>query len=74
MKEKYNEKQQNMMVAGVHDPGKGYITGHIEGALDAPNQKLRALQTYHGDPNTERMVSMKKISPLTRRKLAISAE
>lgn len=74
-KEKYDEKQrQATKIAGVHDPSNGYVTGHTEGAPGAAIQKLRTLQRYHGGPNQERMTYMEAHSPLTKRKLAVSAE
>jgi hypothetical protein len=74
-KEKYDEKQKEAdLVAGVHDPTNGYITGHTDGTPSAAIQKLRTLQRYHGGPNKERMTYMEAHSPLTKRKLAVSAE
>lgn len=70
-REKYEEKQK---VAGVHDPANDFMTGHTEGTHDVPVQKLRTLQRYHGGPNKARMEYMERHSPLTRRRLAISAE
>jgi hypothetical protein len=73
-KTKYNEKQRKAsIISGVHDPANGYVTGHTDG-VDAPVQKLRTLQRYHGGPNVERMAYMEARSPLTKRKLAVSAE
>ena len=73
--EEYDEKQRRAtMVAGVHDPTNGYVTGHTDGAPSAVIQKLRTLQRYHGGPNQERMTYMETHSPLTKRKLAVSAE
>ncbi|TVY49059.1 Cobalt/magnesium transport protein [Lachnellula occidentalis] len=73
--EKYEEKQrQATMVAGVHDPTNGYVTAHTEGTPSAALQKLRTLQRYQGGPNQERMSYMEAHSPLTKRKLAVSAE
>jgi len=72
---KYEEKQrQASMVAGVHDPANGYVTGHTSDSPDALIQKLRTLQRYHGGPNQERMTYMEAHSPLTKRKKAVSAE
>ncbi|KAH8672560.1 hypothetical protein BGZ60DRAFT_374161 [Tricladium varicosporioides] len=72
---KFNEKQRRAsMIAGVHDPTNGFVTGHTEGVSEAPVQKLRTLQRYHGGPNQERMTYMEAHSPLTRKKLAVSAE
>ena len=70
----YDEKRTNAMIAGVHDPTNTFVTGHIDSVHDAPVQKLRTLQRYHGGPNHERMAFMEAHSPLTRRKLAVSAE
>jgi len=73
--EKYDEKQRKAnLVAGVHDPTNGYVTGHTEGTPSAAMQKLRTLQRYQGGPNQERMSYMEAHSPLTKRKLAVSAE
>ena len=73
-KGKYDEKRRASMVAGVHDPTNGYATGHTDGVRNAPQQKLRTLQRYHGGPNQERMAYMEKHSALTRKRLAVSAE
>ncbi|CAG8981172.1 hypothetical protein HYALB_00013584 [Hymenoscyphus albidus] len=74
-KEKLSEKQRTAdLVAGVHDPKNGFITAHTNGQDGARMQKLRTLQRYHGGPNQERMAFMEAQSPLTRRKLAVSAE
>ena len=74
-KEQYDDKQRRAsMVAGVHDTTKDYVTGHTDGVKDAPKQKLRTLQRYHGGPNQERMAYMEKHSALTRNRLAVSAE
>jgi Mg2+ and Co2+ transporter CorA len=62
------------MIAGVHNPSKEFVTAHTEGVIGAPIQKLRTLQRYRGGPNNERMEYMERHSPLTRRKLAVSAE
>lgn len=58
----------------THDPKNEYITGHTDGSITSPVQKLRTLQRYHGGPNQERAQHMEKISPLTQKKLAVSAE
>jgi len=72
---KYDEKKRtNTMIASVHEPTNAFVTGHTAGVHDAPVQKLRTLQRYHGGPNHERMAFMEAQSPLTRRKLAVSAE
>jgi hypothetical protein len=71
-KHKYDEKRQR--IAGVHDPTNGFVKGHTDGIPNAPVQKLRTIQRYHGGPNVERMAFMESHSPLTRRKLAVSAE
>lgn len=68
---KYNEKN---MVGGVHDPYNGFVKGHTDGIPDAPVQKLRTLQRYHGGKNHERMAYMEAHSPLTAKKMAVSAE
>lgn len=74
-KSKLGEKQRTAnLVAGVHDPSNGFITAHTDGETGAPMQKLRTLQRYHGGPNQERMTFMEAQSPLTKRKLAVSAE
>ncbi|KAK6581568.1 hypothetical protein PZA11_006259 [Diplocarpon coronariae] len=70
-KRRYDEKN---MVAGVHDPAKEFVTGHTEGVSEPHLQKIKTLQRYHGGPNKERMEFMEKHSPLTTRKLAVSAE
>lgn len=62
------------LAGGVHDPTKEFITGHTDGVQSTPVQKLRTLQRYHGGPNQERAAHMEKISPLTQKKLAVSAE
>lgn len=62
------------LAGGVHDTTKEYITGHTDGVQSSPVQKLRTLQRYHGGPNQERAAHMEKISPLTQKKLAVSAE
>lgn len=62
------------LVAGVHDPANGYITGHTEGVSQPHLQNLQTLQRYHGGPNKERMEYMEKHSPLSRKKLGVSAE
>jgi hypothetical protein len=73
--EKYEEKQRKAsMVAGVHDPTNGYMTGHTSDSPNAPIQKLRTLQRYHGGRNQERMTYMETHSPLANRKRAVSAE
>ena len=75
VKDTYEEKQRKAsMVAGVHDPTNGFVTGHTDGVTEAPVQKLRTLQRYHGGPNQERMAYMEKNSALAKRKLAVSAE
>jgi hypothetical protein len=58
----------------LQDPAKEYVVGHTDGVHGAPVQKLRTLQRYHGGPNLERMEYLEAHSPLTRRKLAVSAE
>jgi hypothetical protein len=74
-KSKFEDKQRRAsMVAGVHDPDNGFVTAHTEGIHDAPVQKLRTLQRYHGGPNKARMEYMERHSPLTKKRLAISAE
>ena len=74
-KEKYDEKQKDAnLVAGVHDPKNGYVTGHTDGTPSAPIKKLRTLQRYHGGPIQVRMTYMESPSPLTMSKLAVSAE
>ncbi|PVH73643.1 cora family metal ion transporter-like protein [Cadophora sp. DSE1049] len=70
-KRKLREKN---MIAGVHDPANGFVTGHTEGASEPHLQNLKTLQRYHGGPNKERMEFMEKHSPLTSRKYAVSAE
>ncbi|KAJ5046723.1 uncharacterized protein L3040_003955 [Drepanopeziza brunnea f. sp. 'multigermtubi'] len=70
-KKKYNEKN---MVAGVHNPANSFVTGHTESVSEPHLQNLKTLQRYHGGPNKERMEFMEKHSPLTSRKLAVSAE
>lgn len=70
-KKKYKEKN---MIAGVHNPADGFVTGHTEGASEPYLQNLKTLQRYHGGPNRERMEFMEKHSPLTSRNLAVSAE
>ncbi|TGO21608.1 hypothetical protein BPAE_0210g00130 [Botrytis paeoniae] len=62
------------LAGGVHDTTKEFITGHTDGVQSSPVQKLRTLQRYHGGPNQERAAHMEKISPLTQKKLAVSAE
>jgi len=69
-----SEKSMNNLVAGVHDPAKDFVVGHTDGVQGVPVQKLRTLQRYHGGPNLERMEYLEAHSPLTRRKLAVSAE
>ncbi|RDW88676.1 hypothetical protein BP6252_00708 [Coleophoma cylindrospora] len=54
--------------------GSGYVVGHTDGVPDAPVQKLRTLQRYHGGPNQERMAFMERHSALTAKNLAVSAE
>ncbi|KAL2075179.1 hypothetical protein VTL71DRAFT_121 [Oculimacula yallundae] len=66
--------QEKRMVAGIHDPSNGFVTGHTEGVSAPHLQNLQTLQRYHGGPNKERMEFMEKQSPLTARKYAISAE
>lgn len=74
-KAKYEDNQRKgSMVAGIHDPMDGFVTGHTNGMTDAPVQKLRTLQRYHGGVNQERVAFMEKSSPLTKRMLAVSAE
>jgi len=68
---KYNEKN---LVGGVHDPYNGFVKGHTDGIADAPVQKLRTLQRYHGGVNHERMAYMEAHSPLNAKKMAVSAE
>lgn len=58
----------------VHNPELGYVTAHTEGMYDAPVQKLRTLQRYHGGVNQERMAFMEEKSPLTAKSLAVCAE
>ncbi|XMA20351.1 hypothetical protein WAI453_013142 [Rhynchosporium graminicola] len=70
-KKKYQEKR---MMAGLHDPSNGFVTGHTEGVSEPHLKNLKTLQRYHGGPNKERMEYMEKHSPLTARKYAISAE
>jgi hypothetical protein len=73
-KAKYQEQQRKAsMVAGMQ-PTNGFVTGHTDGIIDAPVQKLRTLQRYHGGVNQERMTYMEEHSPLTKRGLAVSAE
>lgn len=56
------------------EKGSGYVIGHTDGVPNAPVQKLRTLQRYHGGPNQERMAFMEKHSALTAKDLAVSAE
>jgi len=73
--DKLDEKQRRAsMIAGIHDPTNGFVIGHTDGVDESPVQKLRTLQRYHGGPNQERMAFMEAHSPLTRRRLAVSAE
>lgn len=76
MKRKRNDDvaQNEKFADGVHDPTNEYITAHTDGVQSSPVQKLRTLQRYHGGPNQERATHMEKISPLTQKKLAVSAE
>lgn len=68
----YNSKTGR--VAGVHDPQNGWVRGHTDGIPSAPVQRLRTLQRFHGGPNHERMAFMETHSPLTKKKMAVSAE
>ncbi|KAK0123672.1 hypothetical protein ONS95_008684 [Cadophora gregata] len=68
------KRQEKNMIAGVHDPANGFVTGHTEGVSGPHLQNLKTLQRYHGGPNKERMEFMEKHSPLTSRKYAVSAE
>jgi hypothetical protein len=52
----------------------GIVRAHTMGVADAPVQKLRTLQRYHGGPNQERMDFMEAKSPLQEQSLAVSAE
>jgi len=61
-------------IAGVHDPQNGWVRGHTDGIPQAPVQRLRTLQRFHGGPNHERMAFMETHSPLTSKKMAVSAE
>lgn len=72
---KFEDKQQTAnIVAGVHDPSSDFITGHTDGTHGIATQKLRTLQRYHGGPNKARMEYMERHSPLTRKRMAVSAE
>lgn len=62
------------LVAGVHDPANGKITGHTLGMKDAPIRKLRTLQRYHGGPNEDRLQYMEYHSVLKARQKAVTAE
>jgi hypothetical protein len=59
---------------GVHDPTVDIDTAHTDGVHDAPVQKLRTLQRYHGGPNQERMAFMEEESALTTKNLVVCAE
>lgn len=62
-------------MAEVHDPSYKYVSAHTKGASpEAPVQKLRTLQRYHGGPNQERMAFMEANSGLTSKNLAVCAE
>ena len=74
-RKKYDEKARSgNKVAGVHVPTNGYVTGHTDGVQDVPQQKLRTIQRYNFGGNQERMAFMESHSPLTRKRLAVSAE
>lgn len=73
-KSKSNYDPKTNRVAGVHDPQNGWVRGHTDGIPSAPVQKLRTLQRFHGGPNHERMAFMETHSPLTKKKMAVSAE
>lgn len=69
-----NVAQNDKLGGAVHDSTNEFITGYINGVQSPSVQKLRTLQRYHGGPNQERAAHMEKISPLTQKKLAVSAE
>lgn len=74
IKTKKIDDEKSGRIAGVHDPQNGWVRGHTDGIPSAPVQKLRTLQRFHGGPNHERMAFMETHSPLTRKKMAVSAE
>ncbi|CAD6443736.1 45e5dab3-edc8-44a2-a22d-f0cfdc7aba7a [Sclerotinia trifoliorum] len=69
-----NVVQVDKLANGVHDTTNDFINGQTDGVQSSPVQKLRTLQRYHGGPNQERAAHMEKVSPLTQKKLAVSAE
>ena len=74
-KKEYKDRQRRAkVIANTHNPTSEHINGHTDGEDGAPMQKLRTLQRYHGGPNKERMAFMERQSPLTEKKLAVSAE
>jgi hypothetical protein len=73
-KNEYDDKQRRASTATGITPPNGFVMAHTDGITDAPIQKLRTLQRYHGGVNQERMNYMEHHSPLTRRGLTVSAE
>jgi hypothetical protein len=68
-----SKAQDNEKLDSSTKAKNGFVTGHTNGE-NTPLQKLRTLQRYHGGPNMERMAFMEAQSPLTKKKLAVSAE
>lgn len=56
------------------DTADDFIRRHTEGNGPASDQNLKTIQRYFGGHNHERAAYMEKHSPLTKKKLAISAE
>ena len=73
-KYEHDEKQRRASTASGINGTNGFVTGHTDGISNAPMQKLRTLQSYHGGVNQERIKYMEDHSPLNKRGLAISAE
>ncbi|TAQ86079.1 hypothetical protein B7494_g5594 [Chlorociboria aeruginascens] len=73
-KEKPISKLNRGNSAPVVASNNEYVTAHTAGIKQAPVQKLRTLQRYHGGPNQERMAFMEKHSSLADKNLAVSAE
>ncbi|KAK2627363.1 hypothetical protein QTJ16_003329 [Diplocarpon rosae] len=71
VRKRYNEKNTG---TGTHHSANEFVKGHTEGVSEPYLQNLKTLQRYHGGPNKERMEFMEKHSPLTTRRLAVSAE
>lgn len=74
MTDTYNEKPLKAGIRDLTTGESGFVTGHTEGVAESQVQKLRTLQRYRSGKNTERMDYMERHSPLTKRKLAVSAE